>query len=49
VRDDIEMDRKQIEWSGMDRIHVTQDKEKWRVLVNMAMNEGYYLMGYNTV
>jgi hypothetical protein len=28
----------EIEWEGVDWIHVAQDKDKWWVLVNMVMN-----------
>jgi hypothetical protein len=34
----IEMDLREIGWVGMDNIDVTQDREKWRALVNTVMN-----------
>jgi hypothetical protein len=32
------MDLGEIEWDGIDWIDLAQDKEQWRVLVNVAMN-----------
>jgi hypothetical protein len=29
-----------IEWGGMDWIHMAQDRDQWRVLVNTVMNIG---------
>jgi hypothetical protein len=29
---------REIEWSDMDWIDVTQDKDQWRALVNTVMN-----------
>jgi hypothetical protein len=29
---------REIEWGGTDWIDVTQDRDQWRVLVNMAIN-----------
>jgi hypothetical protein len=43
------MGLKEMKWSGMDWIHIAQDMENLRALVNMAMNEEYYLLRYNTV
>jgi hypothetical protein len=28
------MDYRKIEWDGMDRVRLTQDREQWRALVN---------------
>jgi hypothetical protein len=36
--DDIKMDLREIEWGDMDWIHLTQDMDQWRVLVNVIMN-----------
>jgi hypothetical protein len=36
--DNIRMDLRQIGWSGMDWIEVTQDRDQWRGLVNTIMN-----------
>jgi hypothetical protein len=36
--DNIEMDLKEIEWECMGWFNVTQDKDKWRAVVNAAMN-----------
>jgi hypothetical protein len=34
----IKMDLKEIGWSVMDWIHLAQDRDQWRALVNMVMN-----------
>jgi hypothetical protein len=36
--DNIEMDLREIEWVEMDRIHLAQNRDQWRALVNMVMN-----------
>jgi hypothetical protein len=36
--DDIKMDLREIVWGGVDWIGLAQDKDKWRVLVNVFMN-----------
>jgi hypothetical protein len=36
--DNIKMDIREIGWSGMDWIHLAQDKDQWRALVNTVMN-----------
>jgi hypothetical protein len=48
------MELAEIEWGGMDWLGLTQDREKWRGLVNGAMNlqfllnDGRLLSGYIT-
>jgi hypothetical protein len=37
-KSNIKMDRREIEWDGMDSIHLAQDKDQWRALVNTAMD-----------
>jgi hypothetical protein len=32
------MDLTQIGWESVDRIHLAQDREQWRALVNTVMN-----------
>jgi hypothetical protein len=32
------MDLREIGWDGVDWIEVVQDRDKWRALVNTAMN-----------
>jgi hypothetical protein len=32
------MDLKEIGWDGMDWIHLAQDRDQWRALVNTVMN-----------
>jgi hypothetical protein len=34
----IRMDLRKIGWSGMEWIHLAQDKDWWRVLVDMVIN-----------
>jgi hypothetical protein len=36
--DNIKIDLREIGWDGMYWIDLAQDKEKWRALVNTAMN-----------
>jgi hypothetical protein len=36
--DNIKMDLREIGWDGMDWIDVAQDRDQWRVLVNMVIN-----------
>jgi hypothetical protein len=32
------MDLRKIGWDGIDQIHLAQDRDQWRALVNMVMN-----------
>jgi hypothetical protein len=32
------MDLREIRWGGMDWIDLAQDRDQWRVLVDMVMN-----------
>jgi hypothetical protein len=34
----IKMDLREIEWVGTDWIHVAQDRDQWRTLVNTVLN-----------
>jgi hypothetical protein len=34
----IKINVREIGWSGTDLIHLTQDREQWRALVNKIMN-----------
>jgi hypothetical protein len=36
--DNIKMDLREIGWDGMDCIDLVQDRDRWRALVNTAMN-----------
>jgi hypothetical protein len=36
--DNIKMDLEEIEWGGVDRIGLTQDRDMWRALVNVVIN-----------
>jgi hypothetical protein len=34
------MDVREIGWEGVDWIHLAQDKDQWRALVNTVINVG---------
>jgi hypothetical protein len=36
--DNITMDLREIEWEGVDWMHLVQDRDQWWVLVNTIMN-----------
>jgi hypothetical protein len=36
--DNIKIDLREVGWGGMDWINVAQDRDRWRALVNVAMN-----------
>jgi hypothetical protein len=36
--DNIKMDFREIGWDGLDCIDTTQDRDKWRALVNTVLN-----------
>jgi hypothetical protein len=36
--DNIKMDRREIEWDGVDCIDMAQDGDQWRALVNTVLN-----------
>jgi hypothetical protein len=36
--DNIKVDLREIGWGGMDWIHLAQDRDQWRALVNTVMN-----------
>jgi hypothetical protein len=36
--DNIKMDLREIGWDGVDWIDMSQDKDKWRALVNTVLN-----------
>jgi hypothetical protein len=36
--DNIKVDLREIGWSGMDWIHLAQDRDQWRALVNTVMD-----------
>jgi hypothetical protein len=38
LEDNIRMDLREIEWEGMDLMHMAQDVDQWRALVNTVMN-----------
>jgi hypothetical protein len=37
-KDNIKTDSREREWGGMDWIHLAQDRDQWRALVNTVMN-----------
>jgi len=38
LQDNIRMDRREIGWEGVDWVHVAQDRDRWRSLVNTVIN-----------
>jgi hypothetical protein len=34
----VRLDLREIGWEGMDWIHLAQDRDQWRAVVNMVMN-----------
>jgi hypothetical protein len=36
--DNIKIDLREIEWDGIDRIDLAQDRDQWRALVNTVIN-----------
>jgi hypothetical protein len=34
----VRMDLREIEWQGVDRIHLAQVRDQWRAVVKMIMN-----------
>jgi hypothetical protein len=45
--DNIKTDLKEIWWGGMDLIHLAQDREQWRALVNTVMKFGFHKIGHS--
>jgi hypothetical protein len=42
--DNIKMDPTEIGWSGMEWIHLAQERDQWRALVKAVMTFGLYKM-----
>jgi hypothetical protein len=38
------IDLREIGWGGMGWIHLAQDRDQWRALVNMGTNFGFHKM-----
>jgi hypothetical protein len=36
--DTVKMDVREVGWGGMDWIHLAQDRDQWRTVVNTVMN-----------
>jgi hypothetical protein len=36
--DNIRIDLREIGWEGVDWMHLAQDRDQWRAVVNMVMN-----------
>jgi hypothetical protein len=43
--DNIKMDLLEIGWVGVDWIGLAQDRDKWRALVNVVMNQFHKMLG----
>jgi hypothetical protein len=39
--DNIRMDLREIGWEGVDWMHLAQDRDQWRAVVNTVMNVRY--------
>jgi hypothetical protein len=37
-KDNIRLDPREIWWKGMNRMHMSQDRDQWWAVVNTAMN-----------
>jgi hypothetical protein len=37
-KNNIKMDLQEVEYGGMDWIHLAQDMDRWRIIVNAVMN-----------
>jgi hypothetical protein len=42
--EDIKMDLREIEWNGMNWVHLPQDRDQLRALVKTVMNLGFHKM-----
>jgi hypothetical protein len=40
--DNIKIHLRQIRWGGMDWIHLAQDRDQWRALVNTVLKFGFH-------
>jgi hypothetical protein len=40
----MKMDLREIRWSGMGWIHVAQDTDQWKALVNMVLNRFHKML-----
>ena len=55
MQDNITTDLTEVRWNGLDRIHLAQEGDKWRAVVQKVMNiwvaynEGCYLTSWGTL
>jgi hypothetical protein len=35
------MDLREVGWEGVDLMHLAQDRDQWRAIVNMVMNREF--------
>jgi hypothetical protein len=45
--EDIRMYLKEIGWEGVDWMHLAQDRDQWRAVVNTVMNFGFHKRRWN--
>jgi hypothetical protein len=46
--DNIKMDIQEVGWGGMDLNDLTEDKDRWRAVVNAVMNFWYHKLRGNS-
>jgi hypothetical protein len=39
--DNIKMNLRKVGWEGVERLHLAQDRDQWRAVVNTVLNLGF--------